>query len=90
MSFASMKKSSFQDLLAKADNLNKTEKSGPDLASDLLRLSALASRSWKEDFLSEAKDIRILRIDVYLCISLKKGWEVGLLYTNKRTGITTV
>ena len=30
MSFASMKKSSFQDLLAKADNLNKTEKSGPD------------------------------------------------------------
>ena len=65
MSFASMKKSSFQDLLAKADNLNKTEKSGPDLASDLLRVSALASRSWKEDFLSEAKDIRILRINVY-------------------------
>ena len=30
MSFASMKKASFQDLLAKADNLNKTEKSGPD------------------------------------------------------------
>ena len=30
MSFASLKKSSFQDLLAKADNLNKTEKSGPD------------------------------------------------------------
>ena len=30
MSFASMKKSSFQDLLAKADNLNKSEKSGPD------------------------------------------------------------
>ena len=30
MTFASMKKSSFQDLLAKADNLNKTEKSGPD------------------------------------------------------------
>ncbi len=31
MSFASLKKSSFQDLLAKADNLNKSEaKSGPD------------------------------------------------------------
>ena len=30
MSFASLKKSSFQDLLSKADNLNKTEKSGPD------------------------------------------------------------
>ena len=30
MSFASLKKSSFQDLLAKADNLNKTEKTGPD------------------------------------------------------------
>ena len=30
MSFASLKKSSFQDLLAKADNLNKTEAKGPD------------------------------------------------------------
>ena len=30
MSFASLKKSSFQDLLAKADNLNKSEAKGPD------------------------------------------------------------
>ena len=30
MSFASLKKSSFQDLLSKAENLNKTEKTGPD------------------------------------------------------------
>ena len=28
--FASLKKSSFQDLLAKADNLNKSEAKGPD------------------------------------------------------------
>jgi len=34
----------------------------------LLRLSALASKSWKEDFLSEAKDIRILRIMCTMCI----------------------
>ena len=46
MSFSALKKSNFQDLLSKAENLNKTEtKSGPDFVSDLLRFSALESKS---------------------------------------------
>ena len=49
MSFASLKKSSFQDLLAKADNLNKTEKSGPD------------ERLWKPEVDKAGKGYAVIR-----------------------------
>ena len=49
MSFASLKKSSFQDLLAKADNLNKSEAKGPD------------ERLWKPEVVKAGNGYAVIR-----------------------------